>query len=107
MSIPCSCSANIATSMQHLIRDTGRIAELRGQGCEAGAEWTAHTKALLEQRTTNSVLIAHQKGVTVPRLVDSSFIVASFTVLEAPLQEGRHTSADAKDDGKSLRMQFR
>ena len=30
--------------------------------------------------------MAHQKGVTVPRLVDSSFIVASFTVLEAPLR---------------------
>jgi len=44
-----------------------------------------------EVRTTNSVLMAHQKGVTVPRFVDSSFSVASFTVLEAPLQRRRLT----------------
>jgi len=34
--------------------------------------------------------MAHQKGVTVPRFVDSSFSVASFNVLEAPLQRSVH-----------------
>ena len=41
------------------------------------------------ERTTNSVLMAHQNGVTVARLVDSSFIVSSFTVLAPPLHGHR------------------
>ena len=40
--------------------------------------------------------MAHQNGVTVPRLVDSSFSVASFTVLEAPLQ-GQHPTLGVEE----------